>query len=227
MSRRQQRLVRFDRPTTPQIIGILALFLIGTALITGMILRQATAFSSGVLHAKEGRYSLVLEVVSTSRQRRNGLMERDSLAPDAGMLFVYDEEQTADHAFWMYQTRIPLDIAFLDHVGEIQSITSMDPCTTEKGACPRYPAGTSFWMALEVNAGYFNEHGIAAGDRLEIDPLQHHPPLKTCFTVGVREKHVNEHTRFFTSIGANLVGGTTAPVLSAMPPLSSFYLSCH
>ncbi|NAO98929.1 DUF192 domain-containing protein [Halomonas titanicae] len=105
-------------------------------------------------------------------------MERDSLAPDAGMLFVYDEEQTVDHAFWMYQTRIPLNIAFLDHAGEIQSITSMVHCTTEKEACTRYPAGTSFWIALEVNAGYFNEHCIAAGDRLEIDPLQHHPLLK-------------------------------------------------
>lgn len=177
MFQRQQRLVGFDRPTTRKSIRILALFLIGTALITGMILRQATAFSSGVLHAKEGRYSLMLEVASTSRQRRNGLMERDSMAPDAGMLFVYDEEQTTDHAFWMYQTRIPLDIAFLDHDGEIQSITSMAPCTREKEACPRYPAGTRFWMALEVNAGYFNEHGIAAGDRLEVDPLQH-PLLK-------------------------------------------------
>lgn len=170
MPQRKQKLVRFDRPTTRQGIGILALFLIGTALIAGMILRQATAFSSGVLHADEGRYSLALEMASTSRQRRKGLMERDSLAPDAGMLFVYDEEQTGDHAFWMYRTRIPLDIAFLDHAGEIQSITSMVPCTTEKEACPRYPAGTSFWMALEVNAGYFNEHGIAAGDRLEIAP---------------------------------------------------------
>lgn len=169
MSQRQQRLVRFVRPTTRQTIGLMAIFLIGAALIAGTILRQSTAFSSGVLHAKEGRYSLALEVASTPRQRRTGLMERDTLAPDAGMLFVYDEEQTGDYAYWMYQTRIPLDIAFLDHDGEIQSISSMVPCTTEKEACPRHPAGTRFWMALEVNAGYFNENGIAAGDRLEVD----------------------------------------------------------
>lgn len=168
MSQRLQRFARLDRPSTRFAIGIMALFFIGAALITGMVLRQATTFAPGVLHAEEGRYSLALEVAATSRQRRLGLMGRDSLAPDGGMLFVYDEKQSADHAFWMYETRIPLDIAFLDHAGEIRSINRMAPCTTEKEACPRYPAGAPFWMALEVNAGYFNDNGIDVGDRLEV-----------------------------------------------------------
>lgn len=162
------RFARLDLPSTQFAIGVIALFFIGAALITGMVLRQATTFATGVLHAEEGQYSLALEVAASSRQRRVGLMGRESLAPDVGMLFVYDEKQSAYHAFWMYETRIPLDIAFLDHAGEIRSINRMTPCTTEKEACPRYPAGAPFWMALEVNAGYFNENGIDVGDRLEV-----------------------------------------------------------
>lgn len=189
ITQRQQKAVIFDRPT----IGIVALFLIGAALIASIIIRQPPTFSSGILHAKGGRYSLTLEVASTSRQRRNGLMKRDTLASNSGMLFVYDEEQAGDHTFWMYQTRIPLDIAFLNHEGEIQSIFSMAPCTTDKEACPQYPAGARFWMAVEVNAGYFNEHGIAVGDRLEIDSWR--PPVKSFTTPGMTE----EHNRFLSS----------------------------
>ncbi|SFI00170.1 DUF192 domain-containing protein [Modicisalibacter xianhensis] len=169
VSQLQQWLARHNRPITRQAIGIIAAFLIGTALVVSMIQRQVTAVAPGVLHAKDGLHTLTLEMAATPRQRRMGLMERDSLAPDAGMLFIYDEEQSADHAFWMYRTRIPLDIAFLDRAGEIQSITSMAPCTAYKVACPRYPAGARFWMALEVNAGYFDERGVAVGDRLEVD----------------------------------------------------------
>ncbi len=108
-----------------------------------------------------------LEVARSPAERQHGLMERDSLDADAGMLFVYRELRPPEHGFWMYNTRIPLDIAYLDDRGTIVSIRTMEPCPSTKGAqCPSYPAGTPFLSAVEMNAGFFSDRGIAVGDRL-------------------------------------------------------------
>jgi hypothetical protein len=73
---------------------------------------------------------LVLELAVSPEQKSMGLMERRLLAPHAGMLFVYDSIQPGNAGFWMYRTRIPLDIAFLDSAGVIRSVRSMTPCPT-------------------------------------------------------------------------------------------------
>ena len=97
---------------------------------------------------------LALQLAITTDQQHLGLMERRHLAERAGMLFVYDSLQPADAGFWMYRTRIPLDIAFLDSVGVIRSIRAMVPCTaTIPGGCPAYEPATPYRYALEVNAG--------------------------------------------------------------------------
>lgn len=114
-----------------------------------------------------GPVEVELEVASTPEQRRKGLMGRTSLAPDAGMLFEYQEPREASHGFWMYQTLIPLDIAYLNPDGVIGSIREMVPCASASGSgCPTYPAGVPFIQAVEMNAGFFREHGIRPGDRL-------------------------------------------------------------
>jgi uncharacterized membrane protein (UPF0127 family) len=110
---------------------------------------------------------LSLELARTSAQKTMGLMERRQLAETAGMLFLYDSTQSKDAAFWMYRTRIPLDIAFLDSAGTIRSIVSMVPCTaTLIEGCPNYPPGAPYRYALEMNAGFFARKSIVAGDRL-------------------------------------------------------------
>jgi uncharacterized protein len=110
---------------------------------------------------------LVLELAVSPEQKSMGLMERRLLAPDAGMLFVYDSMQAGDAGFWMYRTRIPLDIAFLDSAGVIRSVRSMTPCpTTIAQGCPTYTPDVPYRFALEVNAGYFARHGIGVGDSL-------------------------------------------------------------
>ena len=110
-----------------------------------------------------------LEVASSAEQRQKGLMGRTSLAPYAGMLFEYSEPREASHGFWMYKTLIPLDIAYLNQDGVIGSIRQMVPCASASGAgCPTYPAGVPFIQAVEVNAGFFQEHGIGRGDRLYV-----------------------------------------------------------
>ena len=88
--------------------------------------------------------------------------------PDsAGMLFLYTAMQPDTSAFWMYRTRIPLDIAFIDSAGVIKTIRHMVPCTTTMPqGCQTYPAGARYQYALEVNASYFARHRIAEGDRV-------------------------------------------------------------
>nr|WP_299242311.1 DUF192 domain-containing protein [uncultured Halomonas sp.] len=120
-----------------------------------------------VIEGENGRHRLDVEIARTPQQRSFGLMERDHLPDDAGMLFVYEQEQPSASGFWMYRTRIPLDIAFLEDDGEIRAIHTMPPCESEQAArCPSYPAGVPFHAALEVNAGYFDARGIEVGDRL-------------------------------------------------------------
>lgn len=112
-------------------------------------------------------HRLDVELARTPAQRRRGLMEREHLADDAGMLFLYPEEQAAHHGFWMFRTRIPLDIAFLDDAGRILVIHTMQPCASEiPRDCPVTLPGVSYHAALEVNAGYFAGRGLAPGDRI-------------------------------------------------------------
>lgn len=110
---------------------------------------------------------VILEIALSPAQRQYGLMERESLDPNAGMLFVYQEFRSPKHGFWMYNTRIPLDIAYLDDRGRITSIRTMAPCLSAQGSqCPTYPAGTRFIRAVEMNAGFFSAHRISVGDHL-------------------------------------------------------------
>lgn len=115
------------------------------------------------LHASPGPRRLDAELASSAAQRRQGLMERDALGQDAGMLFVYP--QLTKSSFWMYRTRIALDIAFIDAQGRIAEIHTMQPCTSDSPQeCPHTQPASAYRAALEVNAGYFARHGIKPGD---------------------------------------------------------------
>lgn len=115
---------------------------------------------------------LRVELAVTPEQQTMGLMERTRLADDAGMLFVYDAPQPARSGFWMYRTRIPLDIAFADADGVIRAIRRMEPCpTTIPEGCPLYEATVPYQYALEVNAGFFARHGLGVGSRLLLADL--------------------------------------------------------
>lgn len=108
-----------------------------------------------------------VELARTSEQQTMGLMERRSLADTTGMLFLYRSEQPADAGFWMFRTRIPLDIAFMDSLGTIVAIKHMIPCTATLAAgCPTYPPNTPYRAALEVNAGYLAQRSLTIGSRL-------------------------------------------------------------
>jgi uncharacterized membrane protein (UPF0127 family) len=106
-----------------------------------------------------------VDVAETDEQRAFGLMKRESLPDDEGMLFVFFEDSTS--AFTMRNTLIPLSIAFFDFDGEILKILDMEPCEAEP--CPSYDPAVTYRGALEVNQGAFDEWGVEVGDK--INPL--------------------------------------------------------
>ena len=96
------------------------------------------------------------------QRRALGLMYRTQLAADAGMLFDFKRDQ--DVAMWMRNTRIPLDIAFLDSAGIVRATRAMVPCEAILAqGCPTYSPDVTYRYALEVNSGYFQRHQIAVG----------------------------------------------------------------
>jgi uncharacterized membrane protein (UPF0127 family) len=109
------------------------------------------------------------EIAETEDQRQLGLMERRSLPDQHGMIFVYDSVQDAASSFWMFRTRIPLDIAFADSMGVIRSIQQMQPCESPNPQlCRTYPAQTRYKYALEMNLGFFEQQGVNIGDTVRI-----------------------------------------------------------
>lgn len=118
-----------------------------------------------IIHGERGPQRLTVEVARRSAERSRGLMDRDRLAPDAGMLFLYDGPRATRHGFWMYRTRIPLDIAFIDAAGRIAEIRRLRPCAAESARdCPVTRPAAPYRAALEVNAGYFAAQGVEPGD---------------------------------------------------------------
>ena len=110
-----------------------------------------------------------VEIADTEAAREVGLMCRTALAPDAGMLFVF-EDITRD-PFWMKDTLIPLSIAFIDNAGHIVGLLDMavaaDP---ENGPFPTYGPKNQYRYALEVNQGFFAQHGIDAKAQVSFTP---------------------------------------------------------
>jgi hypothetical protein len=115
--------------------------------------------------------SVSLEWAETTEQRRIGLMGREKLEERSGMLFDYGSLQSAENSFWMRNTLIALDIAYVNEQGSIVAINRMEPCESVAAFnCPTYPAGAEFIQAIEMNAGFFRRYQITLGDRLQTDP---------------------------------------------------------
>jgi uncharacterized protein len=119
------------------------------------------------LEAGADTLRISVEVAETLDQQRIGLMERTSLPDGEGMIFVYDEPQPASAPFYMFRTRIPLDIAFVDEHQRIVAILHMEPCISPVAElCERYTPDVPYTAALEVPRGYLERHGVAVGDRV-------------------------------------------------------------
>jgi uncharacterized membrane protein (UPF0127 family) len=108
-----------------------------------------------------------VEIAADDESRARGLMFRDSMPADHGMLFVF--ERPEPQAFWMRNTRIPLDILYFDAQRRLVSVAAgVPPCTTQQ--CPSYPSAAPAQFTLELNAGLARELGAKRGDELRLDP---------------------------------------------------------
>lgn len=108
---------------------------------------------------KVAGHALRVEVAATIEQRMKGLMFREKLGADDGMLFVFDEP--GYHAMWMKNTPLPLSVAFVDGAGAILNILDMEPHTLDQHAA----AGPAVY-AIETNKGWFAKRRIKAGDKV-------------------------------------------------------------
>lgn len=121
---------------------------------------QAQAISYVVLKGK----SFYVEVADNDPARMQGLMFREQMAADRGMIFLFGEE--AMQAFWMKNTLIPLDILYFDSKFRLVSAqTDVPPCKADP--CPSYPTSAPAQYVLELNAGMADKLGVKVGDKLE------------------------------------------------------------
>ena len=126
--------------------------------------------------AQEGKKSLLpltikgktikVEVARTEKEKERGLMFRERMGKNEGMLFVYEREERL--SFWMKNTRLPLSIAFIDKGGRIVDIQDMEPFSLETHTSA-HPAT----YALEMNRGWFAREGIKVGDFVKIPSTVH------------------------------------------------------
>jgi uncharacterized membrane protein (UPF0127 family) len=135
------------------------------ALLAGGVLAQQLP----VMRLTAGVHLIRAEVANNFETRGKGLMFRESLEPNQGMLFVF--EDAATHCMWMRNTLIPLSVAFVDADGSIVNIADMKP-RDETTHCAQRPVP----YALEMDRGWFASRGIKPGQK--IGGLDKAPPPK-------------------------------------------------
>ncbi|WP_295548219.1 DUF192 domain-containing protein [uncultured Pseudacidovorax sp.] len=111
-----------------------------------------------------GMYRIDAQVASTPQQRQVGLMFRENLPQQEGMLFVF--EQPAVQCFWMKNTLVPLTAAFVTDDGRIVNLADMQPQTTDSH-CSEAPVR----YVLEMNQGWFAKKGLRKGAKLAGAPF--------------------------------------------------------
>lgn len=137
---------------TRQCIALFTVFL-GCIAAPGYA-QKPQKFRSTTLSA--GMYVIKAEVAASEAERQQGLMFREKMAGNEGMLF--DFEAPAGVCMWMKNTLIPLSVAFIDGSGKIVNIEDMQPQTTDS-----HCAKKSVRYALEMNQGWFRQKNIKPG----------------------------------------------------------------
>lgn len=111
---------------------------------------------------KEGsEIDLLVETADSPEERSVGLMHRESMPEDQGMLFIFEQE--GEHTFYMRNTLIPLSIAFIEGEGAIMEIEDMEPLDETL-----HSPDEDYLYAIEANQGWFARNGIAAGSEVRI-----------------------------------------------------------
>ena len=115
-------------------------------------------------------YAVTVEIASDDDTRQQGLMFRDHLADDRGMIFFFP--QSGDYPFWMKNTLIPLDMIWIDEGLRIAHVAhDVPPCKADP--CPSYPPDAKAKYVLEVAAGVAARHHLKNGDALRFERMEH------------------------------------------------------
>lgn len=112
-----------------------------------------------VVELAAGFHRIRAEVAATPDDRSRGLMFRERLAPNEGMIFLFDRPGV--QCMWMRNTLVPLSVAFLDAEGRIVNIADMEPLS-EVSHCSAQPVA----LALEMERGWFTQRGLGPGTRI-------------------------------------------------------------
>lgn len=124
-------------------------------------------FSGGkqlVFQTDNGTHVYKVEVADEKEERTKGLMYRESMDEDRGMIFVYEKE--IKPAFWMKNTLIPLDMVFMDKDFKVVDyFVNVPPC--EEDPCPHYIPSNNAQYIVELNAGEVGKMGLQRGDIAE------------------------------------------------------------
>ena len=113
-----------------------------------------------VISLTAGMYVIKAEVASNATERERGLMFREQMQPNEGMVFVFDKPHVV--CMWMKNTLLPLSVAFIDKNGKIINIENMQPLSTDPH-CAKAPA----YYALEMNQGWFKKKNIKPDSKIE------------------------------------------------------------
>jgi len=107
------------------------------------------------------------EVKADRQTQAIGMMYRDSLAPDHGMLFIYNAP--VKEAYWMHNCKIALDIIWLDQAGKVvEVVAGAPPCEKEARNCPSYGGHEPAFYVLELGTGQARAHGVETGKLLRL-----------------------------------------------------------
>lgn len=136
--------------------------LVLAGLLLAMPVSATEACRQDLVHIRTGSSELrfTIELAATPEERSRGLMYRESLPRQAGMLFVFEHPQRV--AFWMKNTLIPLDMIFVDSVGTVTRVHSNAVPHDETAI----PGGDGVFAVLEINGGLAERYGIVAGSEM-------------------------------------------------------------
>jgi uncharacterized protein len=132
-------------------------------------LEPSEGFETAAITLSDGNEQIPMPVwiAGDEALRQRGLMGRESMPSDAGMLFVFETPTIG--GFWMKDTLIPLSIAFIDEDGQVLQILDMQPCTADPCEIYTPDPGAPYLYALEANLGYFDDHGIGPGWSVDLE----------------------------------------------------------
>lgn len=136
-------------------------------LLACLVLSGCAIAGSGNWVELDGK-RFAVEIADDAAERARGLMFRDDMAADHGMLFIHDAEEPQQ--YWMKNTRIPLDILFFDHRRRLVSMQQDVPACSAGDQCPPYTSDGSALYVLELNAGMAANLHAKAGDELVFGP---------------------------------------------------------